>query len=227
MPSATPKSWALLISTLTLLFTQCRAQSSNGINLTVTFSENGSGSCADTSTGQGITFSTAMIPYYSVCFNLDELITENNNTGIVQQSEILQNRPTNFSWSASGNENYNLLAKYSQVWYQQTNITGKIGAGQDAARQLSVYSGRDCHSINGSELRTLEPWIGWTCQSEAGGQCDTVPISIKSFLIADASLINNGYPKCWDDAVMGGASRARFASVWTVGVVVVAAVLLL
>ncbi|THW90557.1 hypothetical protein D6D15_04483 [Aureobasidium pullulans] len=168
----------------------------------------------------------AMIPYYSVCFNLDELFTENNNTGIVQQSEILQSRPTNFSWSASGNENYNLLANYSQVWYQQTNITGKIGAGQDAARQLSVYSGRDCHSINGSELRTLEPWIGWTCQSEAGGQCDTVPISIKSFLIADASSINNGYPKCWDDAVMGGASRARVASLWIVGVVLVAAVVL-
>ncbi|THX55500.1 hypothetical protein D6D06_04855 [Aureobasidium pullulans] len=104
---------------------------------------------------------------------------------------------------------------------------GKIGAGQDAARQLSVYSGRDCHSINGSELQTLEPWIGWTCQSEAGGQCDTVPISIKSFLIADASLINNGYPKCWDDAVMGGTSRARVASLWMVGVVVVAAVVLL
>lgn len=103
----------------------------------------------------------------------------------------------------------------------------EIGAGQDAARQLSVYSGRDCHSINGSELQTLEPWIGWTCQSEAGGQCDTVPISIKSFLVADASSINNGYPKCWDDAVMGGTSRARVASLWMVGVVVVAAVVLL
>lgn len=168
-----------------------------------------------------------MVPYTSICFNLDELFTEGNHSGVIQQSLALQSQPTNFTWSSLGNENYDAQANYSQLWYQQENISGKIGAGQDAARQLSVYSGRDCHSINGSEPRTLEPWIGWTCQSEVGGQCDRVPISIKSFLIADASSINKGYPKCWDAALMGQASTAKMPSFLLLGVMLLAVILIL
>jgi len=82
-----------------------------------------------------MTFSTYMNPYYSVCFNLDELFAENNHSGVIQQSSSsLQSQPTNFSWAAFGNENYNAQANYAQLWYQQENVTGKIGAGQDAAR---------------------------------------------------------------------------------------------
>lgn len=175
-----------------------------------------------------MTFSTYMDPYYSVCFNLDELFAQNNYSGVIQQSSSsLQSQPTNFSWAAFGNENYNARANYSQLWYQQENVTGKIGAGRDAARQLSVYSGRDCHSINGSEPRSTEPWFGWTCQSEAGGQCDQVPISIKSFLIADASSINRGHPKCWDAALMGQASTASIPGLWPLSVTLSAMVILL
>ncbi|KAG9524356.1 hypothetical protein KCV07_g1882, partial [Aureobasidium melanogenum] len=200
---------------------------SSGINLTVTFSDHESGTCANTTQGQGITFSTYMVPYTSVCFNLDDLFAENNHSGVIQQGLALQSQPTNFSWSAFGNENYDSQANYSQLWYQQENVTGKIGAGQDAARQLSVYSGRNCHSINGSEPRTLEPWFGWTCQSEVGGQCDQVPISIQSFLIADASSINSGYPKCWDAALMGETSKATVPSVWIFSILSFAMVFLI
>jgi hypothetical protein len=71
----------------------------------------------------------------------------------------------------------------------------KFKSGMGARLQLTVYSDRDCHAGLGAEPRTLEPWIGWTCQSGPRGQCDIIPISIKSFQIVDAAPVNAGYSK--------------------------------
>lgn len=115
-------------------------------------------------------------------------------------------------WVVHNKNAYDPQTNYSTVWYQQTtNITDKVGAGQDAARQFNVYSGRDCKQGQTPDQTTLEPWIGYSCQSESGGQCNTASISIKSFRLDDARRMNKENPKCWDFAYMGSAARTTGA----------------
>lgn len=84
-----------------------------------------------------------------------------------------------------------------------------MGAGRNAARQLTIFSDQNCKQGLGSEPRTLEPWIGYTCQSDEGGQCDTAPTSVKSFMLADAGHVNKGFPQCWEFAYPGKAATGR------------------
>jgi hypothetical protein len=138
------------------------------------------------------------------CFNLDELFARNNASSHTIEEPIPNNSFQNytFSYAVSGlkEQGYNPNTNYPQLWYYQNNQTEgeKFKSGKGATLQLTVYSDRNCHAGLGSEPRTLEPWIGWTCQSELKGQCDTVPISIKSFQIADAVQVNAGTVGCCD-----------------------------
>jgi hypothetical protein len=149
------------------------------------------------------------------CFNLDELFAATNTSSHTIEEPIPNNSFQNytFSYTVSGLEQgYNPQTNYSQLWYYQNNQTNqgeKFKSGMGATLQLTVYSDRNCHAGLGSEPRTLEPWVGWTCQSDVNGQCDIIPISIKSFQIADAAAVNAGYPKCWIKAVLGSASSVK------------------
>jgi hypothetical protein len=135
-----------------------------------------------------------------------------------------------FSYAVSGlGQGYSTNTNYSQLWYYQNNQTSqgeRFKSGKGANLQLTIYSDRNCHAGLGAEPRTLEPWVGWTCQSDPKGQCDTVPISIKSFQITDASVVNAGHPRCWNKAILGSASSVKIGGsyYWAVLLVVLCVV---
>jgi hypothetical protein len=201
--------------------------------LTIAFSSGLKG-CVTASSPDSLAFTTSNIPKIRECFNLDEVFAANNASSHSISTSILNSsfRNYTFDYAVSGLEQggYNVNTNYSQIWYYQNNQTqgAKFKAGKGATQQLTVYSDRDCHAGLGSAPRTLEPWLGWTCQSDPQGQCDTVPISIKSFQVTDASTVNAGYPKCWDKAVMGSASSVKIvgsSSYWGAVLLVVLCVI--
>jgi hypothetical protein len=201
---------------LILLQTTRPYQYHRGHNLTIAFSD-GLNGCVTANSSSSLAFTTPDIPMIRECFNLDELFARNNATSHTIEEPLRYTSFQNytFSYAVSGlQQGYNPNTNYSQLWYHQNNQTSqgsseKFKSGKGATLQLTVYSDRDCHAGLGSLPRTLEPWIGWTCQSEPQGQCDTVPISIKSFQIVDAAPVNAGYPKCWNKAILGSASSVK------------------
>lgn len=100
---------------------------------------------------------------------------------------------------------YDASANYSQILYQQQNVT-QAQEGKDAARLLEVFSGRDCIQTN-SSAEALHPILGWSCQSSANGSCYQATYEIKSFTVVSAEQINGAGGKCWV-ASTGGAQES-------------------
>ncbi|KEQ73139.1 hypothetical protein M436DRAFT_47021, partial [Aureobasidium namibiae CBS 147.97] len=90
---------------------------------------------------------------------------------------------------------FDASANYSRILYRQQNVT-QPQEGQDAARLLEVFSGRDCVQINFS-AEALYPILGWSCQSPENGSCYQTNYTIQSFLVVSASKVNGGSGKCW------------------------------
>lgn len=60
------------------------------------------------------------------------------------------------------------------------------GEGTDASRYFSVYNGENCRALGDP----VQPWVGWTCNSSAEGECNALPCSVASLKVDDASALN-------------------------------------
>lgn len=106
---------------------------------------------------------------------------------------------------------FDASANYSRILYQQQNVT-QPQEGQDAARLLEVFSGRDCVQTN-SSAEALFPILGWSCQSAENGSCYQTSYAIQSFLVVSAAQVNGGSGKCWVASTgdAGDSVRRSFA----------------
>lgn len=188
--------------------------------MTVAFFPDGDeASCQANDTSKGLFFTTDAPPNFSaVCFNVSDLFTQENDTGIAQALMPARDRDGNIlntlSWSLENRDLFDPQANYSRVWYRQQNQTITVGEG--ASFIFQVYAFPDCEQLGGRELDEDQyPWFLTNCQTEDGGKCRTVPYSIQSFGISEAA-----WPTCasWaykgdqkkDDASRLGKGLLRF-----------------
>ncbi|CAD0100287.1 unnamed protein product [Aureobasidium mustum] len=186
---------------------QALAQSTN---LTFSFSPATLDTCAANGSAEAITFTTSSVPPTYQCFNIEDLFASSNTSSSYgsrtsQQSTITYEE---VSWRIFNADTYSTQTNYSRLRYQQQNITSP-SQGEDAARMLEVFSGRDCHQT-GSSNTTVYPILGWTCQSSASGDCYEAPYNIMSFQIGSAAAINSAAKKCW--VASTGAAAEKLGS---------------
>ncbi|KAK4550695.1 hypothetical protein LTR36_000274 [Oleoguttula mirabilis] len=183
--------------------------------LTVIFSSGNSSTCQVQSATDSLTFSTASIPTYSQCFNINELFTgHNSSTFSFDAPDDVQNE---ISYALHGAQAFDALANYSHVLVDQNNIKGKPKVGKRGTWDLNVFPGLDCQEVEGQDY--IETWYGWSCQTGEGGQCNTLPYNAKSFLVAAASAKGH----CYDFATEGkGATSIMMSGKLLMGAVGVA-----
>ncbi|KAL6410866.1 hypothetical protein AUP68_07298 [Ilyonectria robusta] len=86
-------------------------------------------------------------------------------------------------------------------------------AGEDAPWVFHIYAFLDCQQIvDGDNVgQDDSPWFETSCQTNEGGQCQTVPYSIKSFAINSAVDYNDQHGQCEAWAYKGGAAKGELS----------------
>ncbi|EEU42393.1 uncharacterized protein NECHADRAFT_79920 [Fusarium vanettenii 77-13-4] len=208
------------LSLLALLSLSVSAQEviGNG-NITVAFfADNEEDACqADNAnkTTTGLVLTTSDLPSAYTCFNLSDIFSQSNNTGFmnatwkVYDSDYDLREPNGVHWLLRNQDNFDSKANYSRVWYEQVNQTGEIKAGEDAPWVFYIYAFEDCEQMLAGSDDPYEkwPWFENSCQTEIGGECRTVPYSIKSFAIHQSLAYNIGHGGCEEWAFLGAAPR--------------------
>lgn len=130
---------------------------------------------------------SSQIPEASLCVNLKDMFSQNSTTqtGTVNNdaafvgpnSANLSPKPAHASanWTSYGGNNYQPDANYTNVWYYQQNMTGKIGEGQNAVLEVLLYPFEGCVV----ETPSLYAYR-YGCQSSTDGQCNIDDFGIKS-----------------------------------------------
>lgn len=176
-------------------------------------------SCQD-DPSQGISLTTGTIPYDYTCFNLSGIFSQSLDSGHQNASDNLHGEGTlssdgegnGISWWLHNQGSFDSNANYSGVWYEQVNLTGEIKAGEDARWAFYIYPLDDCEQIAlGADQDDLYkyPWFETSCQTEKGGQCQTVPYSIRSFAIANSQLYYEDLGPCDEWALLGETTRRK------------------
>ncbi|KAM0428875.1 hypothetical protein ACHAPT_006675 [Fusarium lateritium] len=207
------------LSLLALLSLSVSAQQVRGNgNLTVAFfADDEEDSCqADNAnkTSKGLVLTTSDLPSAYTCFNLSDIFSQSNDTGFKNATSRVYDldfnliEPNGVNWLLRNRDNFDSKTNYSRVWYEQVNVTGEIEAGKDAPWVFYVYAFDDCIQTGGDDYPYEEwPWFENSCQTEIGGQCRTVPYSIKSFAIHHSSGYNKVHGGCEEWAFLGAATR--------------------
>jgi hypothetical protein len=201
----------------------------NSNNLTIGFyPDRANGTCVD---GAGIPagaigLKTPSYNFNEVCFNLDELFSQNNDSGWARPSTQYQLQP--FQWGIKytliNRLSFNVDTSYTGVFIESTNTTqqsGPVGAeaGKNSARRVQVFEQRNCADI-GTQWET-------TCQTRKGGQCHRANSTFKSFRIGRAYPLITVEGQCKNFqlfAVPNAASIGASLSWAVAGLAVVAAV---
>ncbi|KAJ4328365.1 hypothetical protein N0V84_001236 [Fusarium piperis] len=209
------------LSLLALLSLSVFAQKvmGNG-NITVAFfADNEEDSCQANDankTTKGLVLTTSDLPSAYTCFNLSDIFSQSNDTGFMNATsrvydldyELLD--PNGVHWLLRNRDNFDSNANYSRVWYEQVNQTGEIKAGEDSPWVFYVYAFEDCQQTGGNDdPYEAWPWFENSCQTEIGGECRTVPYSIKSFAIHQSLAYNIRHGGCEEWAFLGAAPRFR------------------
>lgn len=151
-------------------------------------------------------FSTDILPDRSECFNLHEIFAQNSTIRDRNEtpSTPVPQTEQGIWWVIHNPESFDPSANYSHIWYQQVYPGGNVGAGRRGERSLSIYNGRDCQQVGDP----LQPWLGWSCQTKFGGDCEIVPYSVQSFSInrTDPAPAGDEFD-CWSFAYQGSAAR--------------------
>jgi hypothetical protein len=194
---------------------------SSNRNITVAFfSDNDSTSCDSADTSKALILTTSTIPASFTCFNLGDIFSQPNTTGSQNGTAPLQNpelldHPNRVDWLVNHLDNYDSDANYSRVWYEQNSAVGKVEEGVDARWVFYVYAFEDCLQVGGDAFDTDKyPWFETSCQTKEGGQCRTVPNTIKSFGLNKADDYNIGHSGCETWAYMGAAAHLEG---WSMG----------
>lgn len=174
---------------------------STSANLTVTFAPGSLGTCATNgnSTGSAVTFSTSGAAANQTCFNLNETFDTSASTPY---------------WSIANAAGFDPSANYSRIWYQQVNITGKVGSGKVATQFLQLYPEYGCSEASDYVAR---PTYGMSCQSGVDGECNSAPHSIASFSVSHNAFEDGG--KCLDFKNEESAAAGLAPGAWTTLVV--------
>ncbi|RSL65937.1 hypothetical protein CEP54_004011 [Fusarium duplospermum] len=166
-------------------------------------------------TTTGLVLTTSDLPSAYTCFNLSDIFSQSNDTGFmnatwrVYDSDYDLREPNGVHWLLRNRDNFDSKANYSRVWYEQVNQTGEIKAGEDSPWVFYIYAFEDCEQMMAGTDDPYEkwPWFENSCQTEIGGECRTVPYSIKSFAIHQSLAYNIGHGGCEEWAFLGAAPR--------------------
>lgn len=176
------------------------------------FTESRHNECSSGETAEGLVLTTSTIPNAFTCFNLAELFASNNTDIGFQNATIKVTDPTGDStngvhWLLQNHYDFESDGNYSSVWFQQFNMTAGQ-AGEEATWVLHLYAFDDCEQLGSGYEQEPEdfPWFETSCQTEKGGQCQTVPNSIRSFGINSAAKYNDGHRQCEEWAFLGDAA---------------------
>ncbi|KXS98556.1 hypothetical protein AC578_4326 [Pseudocercospora eumusae] len=215
MASRRSLTYLLLSCTLpffqTLVEAQFRTLDIPGQNITVTFSEESASECPTKDSASGISFSTYNVPPIPICYNLATLFSSNSTSGHTVRNSTHWSYSVNQTYTLYNQDLYSSATNYSRIRYQQVNESGDIGSGEDAAIYFQVWPGIDCEQANKPNEFDLQPYYVWTCQSEAAGDCYTVPISIQSFSIGRLARRYSYVDKCFEAKELGAAGRVEAA----------------
>lgn len=166
-------------------------------NLTISFTPSAQSTCDGPDSLSAITFTTSSVPSQHECFNIEDIFSNSSSTFNSRNASTPYSSQTftSISWGVSNAGAFDSSANYSRILYQQQNVT-QPQEGQDAARLLEVFSGRDCIQTNSSGGALL-PILGWSCQSAENGSCYQTNYPIQSFTVVSAAQVNGGSGKCW------------------------------
>lgn len=130
-------------------------------------------------------------------------------------------------WVTENGVGFDAHANYSRIWYQQVNATGDISDGKLGSRYVMIYPNYDCREASDYLARSI---YLYSCQSDAGGQCDTVTYNVASFSIVNINqYLRSGYAhhdKCERFLRETGAAAVASGSLWAAAVAVFITVLL-
>ncbi|KAL2075406.1 hypothetical protein VTL71DRAFT_349 [Oculimacula yallundae] len=159
-------------------------------NITVSFfPQDDELACQANNISNAITLtSNSLAPSYFTCFNLNDLFTQgpSNTTyqGILPPGNI-----TRIEYALRNGASFDTNTNYTRVWYDLA------GSGSESEEEPAVmgshtfysYAFPDCmrkdHPLNVKD----NPWFSTNCQSRSGGECKSVPHTIRSFAILAAS----------------------------------------
>jgi hypothetical protein len=203
------------------------------LNMTVAFfSDNDSSSCESADTSKALVLTTSTVPASFTCFNTSDLFSQSNTTGSHNGSTPFSypdqlELPNRIDWLISNLDNWDSNANYSRVWFEQYGPGGKIEEGAEGRWVFYIYPFEDCEQVGGDAFdEDKNPWFENSCQTKEGGQCKTVPNTIKSFALNKADDYNKGHGGCETWAYMGAATRLEGWSGRLLGAVVGVAVVL-
>lgn len=165
------------------------------------------------------------MPFAFTCFNLSDIFSQENFTGLQwgqgvdRLNDSTLERGVNYT--LDNLDTYDAGANYSQVWFQQVNLTSEeVGEGESAGRFFKVYSLPDCATLStangGDDPVEWNPWYEQSCQSASGGNCHLVPHNIQSFSIQQDTSDSYGQG-CQDWVFPGSASQSSRRSSLVVG----------
>ncbi|KAM5350094.1 hypothetical protein ACJ41O_006599 [Fusarium nematophilum] len=202
---------------IALLSLRASAQGARGSgNITVAFfADDQQDSCDSNDTSDALILTTSSIPTEYTCFNLTDIFSQSDDTGFQNATSPVYDQdgdlipPNGIDWLLQNRDSFDSKTNYSRVWYEQVNRTGDIEAGEEAPWVFYVYAFPDCQQIvDGDNVDEDQyPWFETSCQTDDGGQCQTLPYSIKSFAINSASDYNDKHGQCEAWAYKGTASR--------------------
>lgn len=179
------------------------------------FANDQEGSCKDSDTSNALVLTTSSVPRAYTCFNVTDIFSQSNNSGFQNDTSLIwdhgpdpvEHHPPGIAWLLQNQDAFDSKANYTRVWYEQVNQTGEIKAGEDGAWVFYTYAFPDCEQVGGDDFELADyPWFETSCQTESGGQCQTVPSPIKSFAIASAAQYNSAQ-NCEEWAYLGAAAR--------------------
>ncbi|KAK7425870.1 hypothetical protein QQZ08_007584 [Neonectria magnoliae] len=205
------------LSLIALFSLRAYAQAARGNgNITVAFfADDQQDSCDSNDTSDSLVLTTSSIPTGFTCFNLTDIFSRSNDTGFQNATSPVYDsdgdviQPNGIDWLLQNRGSFDSKTNYSRVWYEQVNRTGDVEAGEDASWVFYIYAFPDCQQIvDGDNVDEDDyPWFETSCQTEDGGQCQTVPYSIKSFAINTAADYNKNHGQCEAWAYQGAAAR--------------------
>lgn len=200
------------------------------LNLTLRFFQDSQGgSCGYSNSSDALTFTTSTTPVTDHCFNLEELATGNATSGFINQTDNLSGqtgdgRDVGIRWALKNAASFDPQGNYSSLLYRQYNSASSDDdqPGGYASTRVTVYGFADCNDIdpNGGDLGADTHWYGFSCLTEAEGDCGTLPLpnGAVSFRV-QPGLDPDEDPKCETFAANGDAASLGLRTSAVMGVV--------
>ncbi|CAL3962358.1 unnamed protein product [Diplocarpon coronariae] len=191
-----------------LLLLHLRSASATAGNLTISFAKDSAAACGSGGPPEAMSLTTSSVPRVYTCFNISDVFAAAAAATGFQRSQGTSGSGEQGVGYALGNlASYDGRSNYSQVSIRQTNLTrDQSGQGRASGRRVTVYAFPDCAQVSregggDDEPYDAHPWFEQSCQTAAGGDCHTVPYSVRSFSIVE----DHSQGRCRDWAFLGAA----------------------